>query len=127
MNKISLEFAEYMAVAAMLVSSAVLWAQEEGEEDYQETVEGQKQVQEIELGAPFCDNAVLQQGMEVPVWGWSKPGTKVTVKFAGQKATATAGEDGKWVAKLGKLKASFESREMVIEESGVRGQDRREG
>jgi hypothetical protein len=47
----------------------------------------------IELGAPFHDHAVLQRGMTVPVWGWSKPGTKVTVEFAGQKATATAGDD----------------------------------
>lgn len=39
----------------------------------------------IELGAPFHDHAVLQRGMTVPVWGWSKPGTKVTVAFAGQK------------------------------------------
>ena len=33
--------------------------------------------------------------MKVPVWGWNKPGTKVTVEFAGQKKTATTGEDGK--------------------------------
>jgi hypothetical protein len=32
----------------------------------------------IELGAPCHDHAVLQRGMDVPVWGWSKPGTKVT-------------------------------------------------
>lgn len=54
----------------------------------------------IELGAPFRDNAILQRAMAVPVWGWSKPGTKVTVEFAGQKKTATAGEDGKWMARL---------------------------
>jgi len=71
----------------------------------------------IQLGAPFCNNAVLQRDMEVPVWGWCKPGTKVTVEFAGQKKTATAGKDGKWVAKLDKLKASFDPREMVITES----------
>jgi hypothetical protein len=47
----------------------------------------------IELGTPFRDHAVLQRGMSVPVWGWSKPGTKVTVEFAGQKNTATAGKD----------------------------------
>ena len=43
---------------------------------------------EIELGTPFADNAILQRQMPVPVWGWSKPGTKVTVEFAGQKKTA---------------------------------------
>ena len=47
------------------------------------------------LGAPFCDNMVLQRDMKVPVWGWSKPGAKVTVEFAGQKKKAKAGQDGK--------------------------------
>ena len=62
----------------------------------------------IELGAPFADNAILQREMPVPVWGWSKPGTKVTVEFAGQKKTATAGKDGKWMLELDPLKASAE-------------------
>jgi sialate O-acetylesterase len=38
----------------------------------------------IELGAPFSDNMVLQREMAVPVWGWSEPGTQITVEFAGQ-------------------------------------------
>jgi hypothetical protein len=49
----------------------------------------------IELGTPFGDNAVLQRDVKVPVWGWSKPGTTVTVEFAGQKESAKAGADGK--------------------------------
>ena len=68
------------------------------------------------IGAPFRDNAVLQQGMKVPVWGWSKPGTKVTVEFAGQKKSSKAGKDGKWMLKLNPLKASFETAEMKITE-----------
>ncbi len=71
----------------------------------------------IQLGAPFCDNAVLQREMNVPVWGWSKPGTKITVEFAGQKKAATAGKDGKWMLELDKLKASFEPAEMIIADS----------
>lgn len=72
----------------------------------------------IQLGAPFRDGAVLQRGMEVPVWGWGKPGTSVTVAFAGQSNLAVAGEDGKWVARLDAMKASFDPREMVISEQG---------
>jgi len=68
----------------------------------------------IELGSPFADNAILQRKMPVPVWGWSKPGTKVTVEFAGQKKIATAGEDGKWMIELDALKANANPREMVI-------------
>ncbi|MDP6634303.1 MAG: hypothetical protein QGG42_05360 [Phycisphaerae bacterium] len=71
----------------------------------------------IELGAPFCDNAVLQRQMKVPVWGWSKPGVKITVQFAGQKKTATTGKDGKWMLKLDELKASFAPGEMVISDN----------
>ena len=69
------------------------------------------------IGAPFRDNAVLQQGMKVPVWGWSKPGTKVTVEFAGQKQSGKAGKDGKWMIPLNPLKASFEPAEMKITEA----------
>ncbi|MBT8037920.1 MAG: hypothetical protein KJO21_10285 [Verrucomicrobiae bacterium] len=72
----------------------------------------------IQLGAPFHDHAVLQRGMNVPIWGWSQPGTKVTVEFAGQKSTVTAGADGKWVAELKDLKASFEPATLVIREHG---------
>ena len=71
----------------------------------------------IELGAPFADNAILQREMELPVWGWSKPGTTVTVEFAGQKKSATAGKDGKWMLELDPLKASYEPAEMKIAES----------
>ena len=71
----------------------------------------------IELGAPFGDNAILQREMPLPVWGWSKPGTTVTVEFAGQKESARAGADGKWMLKLKPLKASAEPAEMVISDS----------
>lgn len=68
----------------------------------------------IELGAPFSDHAILQRDKALPVWGWSKPGTTVNVEFAGQKAFATAGADGKWMLKLKPLKANSEPAEMLI-------------
>jgi hypothetical protein len=71
----------------------------------------------VHLGAPFRENAVLQRGMEVPVWGWSQPGTVVSVEFAGQKKSATAGKDGKWMAKLDALEASFEPADLVVREN----------
>jgi len=71
----------------------------------------------IELGAPFRDNAILQRGMDVPVWGWSKPGATVTVEFAGQKQSAKAGADGKWMLKLKPLTASADPAEMVVREA----------
>lgn len=71
----------------------------------------------IELGAPFADNAVLQRDKDLPVWGWSKPGTTVTVEFAGQKEAAKAGADGKWMLKLKSLKASADPAELLISDS----------
>ncbi len=71
----------------------------------------------IELGAPFTHNAILQREMPIPVWGWSPPGTKVTVKFSDQKQQATANKDGKWTLSLKPLKASAEPRKMSITDS----------
>ena len=75
---------------------------------------GETSAAAIEMGAPFADHAILQRQMPVPVWGWSEPGARVTVEFAGQKKTATAGKDGKWMLKLDEMEASFEPREMAV-------------
>ena len=72
----------------------------------------------LELGAPFTDHAVLQRQQPVPVWGWSKPGTEVTVEFSGQKQSAKAADNGKWTVTLSPLEASAEGREMTVSESG---------
>ena len=68
----------------------------------------------IEMGTPFVDGAVLQRDMAVPVWGWAKPDTQVTVAFAGQSKTAKAGNDGKWMAKLDALATSAKPGEMTV-------------
>lgn len=59
---------------------------------------------ELQLPALFSDNAVLQQGVTVPVWGWADDGEVVTVKFRGQKVSTSA-QLGKWSLNLKKLKA----------------------
>lgn len=61
----------------------------------------------------FCDNAVLQRGMEVPVWGWAKDGEKVTVEFAGQKVTTVANH-GKWMVKLNAMKENTIPQDLLI-------------
>ncbi len=71
----------------------------------------------LELGSPFADNAILQREMPVPVWGWSKPGTELTVTFAGQSKKAVAGADGRWMLELDPLKANADPAEMVVTES----------
>src|SRR5450432_249329 len=62
----------------------------------------------------FCDHAVLQRGSPVPVWGWSEPGSRITVTFAGQSRTAVADKEGKWTVKLKSLPASSEPRTLSV-------------
>lgn len=68
----------------------------------------------MRLSATFGDHMVLQRDQAVPVWGWTTPGEEVTVNFAGQKKTARADSEGKWMVKLDPLAASVEPRKMEI-------------
>ena len=69
---------------------------------------------ELKLPALFGDNMVLQQQMRVPVWGWAKPGAEIRVTFSGQTKTTRAAADGRWLVKLGKLKASFTPQTLAV-------------
>ncbi len=74
----------------------------------------------LQLPSVFGDNMVLQQQQPVPIWGWSRPGTEVTVKFAGQVRHARAGADGRWETSLGLLPASSQPADLVIEAGETR-------
>src|ERR1019366_5116071 len=65
----------------------------------------------------FCDHAVLQRGVSVPVWGWSAPGSKIIVMFAGQSRSAVAGAGGKWMVKLKSMRVSAEPRVLSVTNS----------
>lgn len=62
----------------------------------------------------FSDHLVLQRNVKVPVWGWSSPGTTVTVAFAGQTKTAVAQADGKWVVHLSPMRVSAEPQTLTV-------------
>ena len=70
--------------------------------------------QTLELAPPFLDHAVLQRDMPVPIWGWAKKGSTVTVSFAGRKKTAKADPQGRWKLNLAPLKTSSEGRELTV-------------
>lgn len=53
----------------------------------------------------FSDDMVLQRRVRFPVWGWTRPGAKVTVSMHGKEATAVADAQGKWMARLGPFEA----------------------
>ena len=59
----------------------------------------------LKVATIFGDHMVVQADKAIPVWGWAKPGTKVEVKLLDAKAvTATAGKDGRWMAKVSSVK-----------------------
>lgn len=69
---------------------------------------------ELRVPALFSDHLVLQQQQANPVWGWDAPGTTVTVTFAGETLTATAGANGKWLVRLPAQPASAEPQTLTI-------------
>ncbi|HYF48378.1 MAG TPA: sialate O-acetylesterase [Planctomycetota bacterium] len=59
----------------------------------------------VVLPPVISDGMVLQADLAVPIFGTAGAGESVTVEFNGQKKTATAGADGKWLVKLDPMKA----------------------
>ncbi len=51
---------------------------------------------DVTLPAIISDHMVLQKTAKVPIWGKADPGEEVSVSLPGAKATAKAGDDGKW-------------------------------
>ena len=52
----------------------------------------------------FTDNAVLQRGANIPVWGVAQDGEEVTVRFAGQEKETVA-VNGRWRVNLDPVEA----------------------
>ena len=69
---------------------------------------------DVKLPAVFSDHMVLQSDAALAMWGWADAGEAVSVSIAGQSQTATAGADGKWLVKLGKLKATGEPQKLIV-------------
>ncbi|HEY4417397.1 MAG TPA: sialate O-acetylesterase [Verrucomicrobiae bacterium] len=69
---------------------------------------------DLRLPAIFGDNMVLQQEQRVPVWGWCNPGAEVAVMFNGQTKTTLADANGRWLVRLGKMKASARPQTLSI-------------
>ena len=69
---------------------------------------------QLKVADIFTDNAVLQQGMNVPVWGTADSGVNVTVTFAGQEKVVTADTTGKWQIKLDPLEATYTERTLEV-------------
>lgn len=57
---------------------------------------------EVKVPALFTDHAVLQQGQDVPVWGWADHDERVSVTFRDQ-TVSTKAKNGQWRVNLKKL------------------------
>lgn len=55
---------------------------------------------DVRLPRIIGDHMVVQRDLPVKIWGWADPGEKVTVQLAGKEATATAGDDARWIVTL---------------------------
>jgi len=62
----------------------------------------------------FQTNMVLQRDKPVSIWGWAAPGEKVTVSFAGQTKTATAGKDRAWKVTLDAMPVNTTPQKLTV-------------
>jgi len=69
----------------------------------------------VELPSVISSGMVLQRDLNLPIWGWGKPGDKVKVSFAGQIQRTEVDAKGNWQVRFSPLKASSENRMMKIE------------
>lgn len=72
----------------------------------------------IRLPHLFTDGAVIQRDRPVPVWGWSHPGKKITVEFAGQSKSTKADRYGAWSIKLDAIPANATGSELIVTQEG---------
>ncbi len=54
----------------------------------------------VRLPAVIGPNMVLQEGIELSIWGWASPGEKVTVLLNDAEVTAETNKWGEWKVKL---------------------------
>lgn len=54
----------------------------------------------VRLPAVFDSNMVLQQDVEINLWGWASPGEQVQISFNGEQVSTEADQAGEWKAVL---------------------------
>lgn len=61
----------------------------------------------------FTDHMVLQQGVDIPIWGQAAEHEHVTVSFAGMQQQVDV-INGKWMVRFPAMKASFQPYKLII-------------
>jgi sialate O-acetylesterase len=62
----------------------------------------------------FQSNMVLQRDKPVPIWGWASPDETISVSFAGQTQSATAGKDRAWKVNLTAMPANAQPQTLTV-------------
>jgi len=55
---------------------------------------------EVKMPKIFNSNMVLQQGIDIPVWGWADKSEGIKISFNGKSYKTKADKNGKWMLKL---------------------------
>lgn len=69
---------------------------------------------EVKVSPVFGDSMVVQRDRPIHVWGWTTPGSNVTVEMAGHQGSVKAAQDGRFDVSLDPLPAGGPHK-MVIE------------
>ena len=62
----------------------------------------------------FQSNMVLQRDRPIRIWGWAAPGEAVSVSFAGQTGSSSAGDDRSWAVILPAMAADGVGKTVTI-------------
>ncbi|MEZ0485192.1 sialate O-acetylesterase [Fibrella aquatica] len=55
---------------------------------------------QLRLPKLISDGMILQRDTKLTVWGWAKPGEKITVQFKNKKYTTATKPDGRWQVEM---------------------------
>ena len=72
----------------------------------------------VRLPHLVSDNMIIQQQTDVRLWGWAKPGRKVTAttSWSAQRAEAKADKQGRWLLTVKSPKASYEPLSITFDD-----------
>jgi sialate O-acetylesterase len=82
---------------------------------------------DVKLPAIIGDNMMLQQGHDLPFWGWAEAAEQVSVTVAGKTTMAVAGADGRWslrcpaVSKFGPVEVVVAGKNTIALKNAVVG------
>ncbi len=60
---------------------------------------------QVRLPQLISDGMVLQRDTKLKIWGWARPGEKVTIKFNHKKYTTLTSAGGEWIVEASAIKS----------------------